>query len=101
MRIPAGCDVDVVVRAMDDWERAKAAARTEPGRLEGMRVAAERRRAETLRKVKVARPLWRSTAPDRLSVEQIEEAAQLSGKTLYNELGRRPRIRRKGQKDAE
>lgn len=100
MSIPAGCDVDVVVRAMDDWERAKAAARTEPGRLEGMRVAAERRRAETMRKTRIARPLWRDTSPKRLSAEQVAERAELSVKTLYAELGRRPRIKRKGQADA-
>lgn len=99
--IPPGCDVDAVVRAMDDWERAKAAARTEPGRLEGMRVAAERRRAETMRKTKVARPLWRSTAPDRLSAEGVAEVCGLSVKTLYAELGRRPRIRRGKHDTAE
>jgi len=46
-----------ISEAVQDWLKAKATARTEPGRLEGMRVAADRKRAETLRKLRVARPL--------------------------------------------
>ena len=100
LEIPPSGSVCHVSEAVQDWLRAKATARTEPGRLEGMRVAADRKRAETMRKLKVARPLWRSTAPDRLTTEAVAEAAELSIKTIYNELGRRPRIKRKGQTDA-
>lgn len=84
----------VFQRAVEDWQRAKRDAQTKPGRLEGMRVAAERRRAETMRKLAPARALWRSAKPDRLTGEQIAERVGLSQKTLFQELGRRPDIRK-------
>lgn len=91
---PPGGDATDVARAIDDWQKAKEAARTEPGRLEGVRVAAEKKRARTLKAVKVARPLWRDTKPNRLTTAQIAEQAGVSEKTLYSELGRRPAIRK-------
>lgn len=63
--------------------------------------AASKRRAETMRKTKVARPLWRDTKPSRLSAEGVAEQSGLSVKTLYAELGRRPPIKRKGQSGGE
>lgn len=87
----------VFQRAVADWQRAKRDAQTKPGRAEGNRVAAEKRRRRTLEKLPEARPLWRDAKPTRLTVEQISEQVGLSGKTLYAELGRRPDIR-KGRK---
>lgn len=84
----------VFQRAVDDWQRAKRDAQTKPGRLEGMRVAAAKRRATTMRKLAPAKVPWRDTKPDRLSTEQIAEQVGLSVKTLYAELGRRPAIRK-------
>lgn len=80
--------------ALEDWERAKKDAQTKPGRREGNRVAAEKKRAETLRKLPPARPLWRSTKPDRLTGAQIAEMVGLSEKTLFQELGRRPAVKK-------
>ena len=88
--------IDAVVR---DWQRAKKDAQTRPGRAEGNRVAADKLRAETMQKLKPARPLWRDRSPKRLTVAQIEERVGLSGKTLYSELGRRPAVRKKGKSD--
>lgn len=90
--IPAHATAEVVGAAITDWQRAKMLARTTGGRLIGVEVAAERRRADTARKVKVARPLWRDRRKRRLSTEQVAEEVGLSVKTLYQELGRRPRI---------
>lgn len=91
--------VTCVASALHEWREAKLRARTEPGRLEGVRVAAEKRRAETLRKVKVARPLWRDTRPERLSTDQVASETGVSVKTLYAELGHRPKSK-KGRRDA-
>lgn len=101
MTIPPASDANDINAAVGAWQMAKTLARSVPGRLEGVRVAAQKKRAMTLRKVCVARPLWRDTQATRLSTEQVAEAAQLSVKTLYNELGRRPRIKGRGQTDAE
>lgn len=94
LTVKPGGDPAVVAGAVQAWQDAKLTARTEPGRLEGVRVAAERRRAETLGKLKIGRPLWRDRRPSRLSGEGVAEACGLSVKTLYAELGRRPRIGR-------
>lgn len=80
--------------AMADWERARTAARTKPGRTAGYIAAAEKKRADTKRKMKVARPLWKDTKPGRMTVEQIAAHVGTSTKTLYNELHDRPRVRK-------
>lgn len=90
---------EVIDAAVQDWQRAKKDAQTRPGRAEGNRVAADKRRAETMQKLKPARPLWRDRSPKRLTVAQIEAQVGLSGKTLYSELGRRPAVRKKGKTD--
>ena len=94
---PADGGPKEIAAAVQDWLRAKRDAQTRPGRAEGNRVAAEKRRRRTLEKLPEARPLWRDAKPTRLTVEQISEQVGLSGKTLYAELGRRPDIR-KGRK---
>lgn len=78
--------------ALEDWHRARRNAQSRPGRAAGNRAAAEKRRRQTLAKIKEARPLWRDTRPDRLTVEQISEKVGLSGKTLYAELRGRPAV---------
>lgn len=83
--------------AVKDWQRAKAKARTKPGRTAGYIAAAEKKRARTLAATKIARPLWRDTKHNRLTAEQIAEQVELSAKTLYSELGRRPAVRRQRQ----
>lgn len=86
-----------IQQAVEDWQRAKASARTKPGRTAGYLAAAEKKRAETKRKLPPAKPLWRSRKPDRLTEAQIAEIVDLSPKTLHQELGRRPPIDRKGK----
>lgn len=86
-----------IQQAIEDWQRAKASARTKPGRTAGYLAAAEKKRAETKRKLPPAKPLWRSRKPDRLTEAQIAERVGLSAKTLHQELGRRPPIDRKGK----
>lgn len=83
--------IDAVVR---DWQRAKKDAQTRPGRAEGNRAAADKKRAETLRKLPPARPLWRDARPSRLTGAQIAEQVGLSVKTLIQELGVRPKIKK-------
>ena len=88
-----------VAVAMQEWHRAKAAVRTKEGRTAGYLAAAAAKRAETKRKLRIVRPLWLETKPDRLSVEQIGERAELSPKTIYRavkdgDLPRRPRVRK-------
>lgn len=63
------------------------------------KAAAKKRRAETMKKLRPARPLWRDRSPKRLTVEQITEQVGLSAKTLYSELGRRPDVKKKGKSD--
>lgn len=94
--IEPGVNVDGIHEAVMAWLEARVRSRMEPGRLEGVRVAAERRRAATLKKARVATPLWRSRKPDRLSTDEVAARVELSVKTLYAELGRRPRIVWKG-----
>lgn len=94
MTIPPSPDANDINAAVGAWQMAKTLARSEPGRLEGVRVAAQKKRDVTMRKVKIARPLWRDAKPERLSTEQVAEQCGLSVKTLYAELGRRPAIRR-------
>ena len=90
---------------MNNRRNARTAPRNRMTRQEAAvlatKAAAAKKRADTLKKIEVARPLWRSTAPDRLTTEAVAEAAELSIKTIYNELGRRPRTKRKGQTNAE
>lgn len=81
--------------ALDAWQRAKREAQTRPGRRLGNQAAAEKRRRRTLDRLPAARPLWRDTKPDRLTVQQIAEQVGLSGKTLYAELGPRPGVKGK------
>ena len=83
--------------ALDDWHRAREAARTKPGRTAGYIAAAEKKLAYTERKLPEARRLWRD--PDNYTVEQVEELAGLSRKTLYDRLGRRPK--KKGTSNAK
>lgn len=80
--------------AVKDWQRAKATARSKPGRTAGYIAAAEKKRARTLAAVKKARPLWRDTKPGRMTTEQIAEKVEISVKTLFAELGRRPVVKR-------
>lgn len=87
-------DVAAVAAAVAHWRKEKEAARTEPGRLEGVRVAAEKKRARTMKAVKIARPLWRDAKAGRPTTEQIADHVGLSAKTLYSELGRRPPVRK-------
>jgi len=95
LRIEPSAGAADMAKAIADWQRAKELARTEPGRLEGVRVAAEKKRNRTMKLTKIARPLWRSTKPDRPTTSEIEAQVGLSAKTLYAELGRRPAIKRK------
>lgn len=80
--------------AVKDWQRAKASARSKPGRTAGYIAAAEKKRARTMATIKVARPFWRDTKAGRLTTEQIADKVELSVKTLFAELGRRPAIKR-------
>ena len=96
---PVGAGPKEIAEAVADWIRAKHDAQTRPGRAEGNRVAAEKRRAETMKKLRPAKPLWRDRNPKRLTVEQITEQVGLSAKTLYSELGRRPDVKKKGKSD--
>ena len=73
---------------MKDWQRAKYDAQTRPGRANGNKAAAARKRSITLEKLKVARPLWGLTS-DKITTDKIAEECGLSVKTLYTELGRR------------
>lgn len=94
------CDIataEGIQQAIEDWQRAKASARTKPGRTAGYIAAAAKKRQETMRKLPPAKPLWRSRKPDRLTEAQIAERVGLSAKTLHQELGRRPAIDRKGK----
>ena len=84
----------VFQHAVEDWQRAKRDAQTRPGRAEGNRVAAEKRRQRTLAKLPEARPLWRDARPGRMTTAQIADEVGLSQKTLFAELGRRPDIRK-------
>lgn len=86
--------------AMRDWQRARESVRTKPGRTAGYIAAAEKKRAETALKLKVVRPLWLSTKPDRMSMAEISAEADLSPKTIYRavndrQLPVRPRIKRR------
>lgn len=94
LSIEPGEGLDGANAAATDWQRAKKEAQTRPGRAEGNRVAAEKRRERTMEKLKPARPLWRDTKPTRLSAEQVSEQVGLSIRTLYAELGRRPEIKK-------
>lgn len=92
MTVPPDGGATAVSLVMDAWQRAREQARTEPGRLEGVRVAAERKRKRTLAASKDAKPLWRDRSHTRLSTDEISAKVGLSVKTLYNELGRRPAV---------
>lgn len=85
---------DSLVLAMDDWQRAKDRARTKPGRTAGYLAAAEKKLADTERKLKIARPLWRN--PDGYTAAEIEVLSGLSWKTIHGRLGRRP-AKKKGK----
>lgn len=85
---------DVMAAVLADWTRAKRDAQTKPGRAAGSRAAADKKRAETMRKLAPARALWRSRDPKRLTGKQIAEQVGLSEKTLYVELGARPDIKK-------
>lgn len=85
--------------AMADWQRARDQVRDTSGRRAGYLAAAEVKRDTTKRKLRIVRPLWMSTKPDRLSVVQIAAQAELSTKTIYRavedrQLPHRPRIKR-------
>lgn len=98
IEIAPGGDMVVAAAAVQDWLRAKVLA-SEGWKTSGVQAAADQKRAETMRKIKVARPLWRDARPSRLSTAAVAETAELSIKTLYAELGRRPRIKGKGMAD--
>ncbi len=88
-----------VALALQEWQRAKAAVRTKEGRTAGYLAAAAKKRADTKEKLKLVRPLWLDTKPDRFSVEQIGVQCELSPKTIYRavkdgDLPRRPRMRK-------
>jgi len=93
--LPPDAGVAGVNRAIADWQRAKASARTKPGRALGWQAAAAKKVAETDRKLPIARPLWKSRKPDRPSVAEIVALSGLSAKTLYNRLHERPAIERR------
>jgi len=93
--LPPDAGVAGVNAAIRDWQRAKAAARTKPGRALGWQAAAAKKRDDTDRKLPLARPLWKSKKWDRPSVAEIEAISGLSAKTLYNRLHERPRKERK------
>ena len=93
--LPPDAGVAGVNAAIKDWQRAKASARTKPGRAIGWQAAAAKKRDDTDRKLPLARPHWFSRKPDRLSVAQIEAISGLSQKTLYNRLHARPAIERR------
>jgi len=93
--LPPDAGVAGVNRAIADWQRAKASARTKPGRAIGWQAAAAKKRDTTDRKLPLARPLWKSRKWDRPSVAEIEAISGLSAKTLYNRLHERPRKERK------
>lgn len=84
-----------VSAALEDWARAKRSAQTQPGRLLGVQAAAAVKRDRTMRGVRKVRELWRDAKPGRPTTAELEELSGLSAKTLYNELGRRPAIRKK------
>lgn len=99
LSFPPEAGVAGVNAAMADWERARESARTKPGRTAGYIAAAIKKRERTKAAVKIARPLWRDTKRNRLTTEQISDRVKLSAKTLYQELGRRPAVK-KGKSDA-
>lgn len=82
---------DEMKRVVDAWLAAKRDAQTKPGRAAGNRAAADKKRAETMRRLVPARPLWRSREKNRLTGAQIAAQVGLSEKTLYTELGSRPK----------
>lgn len=92
LQIAPGSDMAAASAAVQDWLRAKAVATSDAWKLNGVQAAADKKRQATLRKLRVARPLWRDTKPSRLTTDAIAAASELSVKTLYAELGRRPRI---------
>lgn len=94
LSFPPEAGVAGINAAMADWERARESARTKPGRTAGYIAAAIKKRERTKAAVTKARPLWRDTKPSRLTAEQVSERCGISPKTLYQELGRRPPVRR-------
>lgn len=94
LSFPPDAGVAGINAAMRDWERAHEAARTKPGRTAGYIAAAIKKRERTKAAVKIARPLWHDTKRNRLTTEQIADRVKLSAKTLYQELGRRPAVKR-------
>ena len=99
LTFPPDAGVAGVNAAMADWQRARDAVRDTSGRRAGYLAAAEKKRDTTRRKLRIVRPLWMSTKPDRMSVVQIAAKAELSTKTIYRaveerQLPHRPRIKR-------
>ena len=99
LSFPSDAGVAGINAAMADWQRARDLVRDTSGRRAGYLAAAEKKRDTTKRKLRIIRPLWMSTKPDRLSVVQIAEKAELSTKTIYRaveerQLPHRPRIKR-------
>lgn len=92
--LPPDAGVAGVNRAIADWQRAKASARTKPGRALGWQAAAAKKRDDTDRKLPAAKPLWRDRRPDRLSAQQVAVKVGLSVKTLYERLHARPKVKR-------
>jgi hypothetical protein len=76
------------------WQKARQDVRTKPGRIAGNVAAAAKKLADTEKKLPAARPLWRSSRPDRLTAAQVADKVGLSVKTLYSRFRARPRVKR-------
>lgn len=94
--VASGAGAAEIRAAVADWTRAKLDAQTKPGRRAGNRAAADAARARTLAKLTAeVKRMWRDRSPDRKPTQAVAEVAGLSVKTLYTELGRRPKPRKR------
>lgn len=93
LTIPPDAPAAVVAEVMAAWERAKRRALTEGGRLAGVKVATERRRAATAVALDKVREDW-SRPSDEVSTAELIERSGLTYKTLHEHFGPRKKAQR-------
>ena len=94
LTIPPNAPAAVMAEVMAAWERAKRRALTEGGRLAGIRVAAERRRAKTAAALDKVRDDWGKPSSE-VSTAALIERSGLTYKALNEHLGPRKKAQKK------
>lgn len=100
LTVPPDAPAAVVAEAMAVWDRHKRRAITEGGRLAGVKVAQERRRAATAEALAKVRDDW-SRPSAEVSTAALIERAGLSYKSLNEHLGPRKKAQRRAEQAAQ